>query len=113
MAASWMEAAQMPLRELRKKYTKSEMAIAGWRGAEMAANMREQRIAPAANAQHARAMAEPMDEIERQLEEKIGSFAHELVDENGEVDLRRVSGDKALRYMNAIGCAARRRTWGG
>lgn len=102
-----MEAAQLPLRELRKKYTKSEMALAGWRSMETAANMRQQTIAPA---QQSQLPVQAQDAIERDLEDKIGDFAEQLVNENGEIDLRRVTGAQAVRFMNAIGCASRRRT---
>jgi len=108
-AASWMEAAQLPLRELRRKYTKSEMAIAGWRSLETASNMRQQTIAPA---QQSQIPPSAQDAIERDLEEKIGDFAEQLVNEKGEIDLRRVTGAQAVRFMNAIGCASRRRTAG-
>ena len=37
------------------------------------------------------------------LEERLGAVAQKLENEQGEVDLRRLTGEEALQYMNAMG----------
>ena len=37
------------------------------------------------------------------LEERLGPVVHKMVNDEGEVDLRKLTGDEALRYMSALG----------
>jgi hypothetical protein len=43
------------------------------------------------------------DQTERILEEKLGPVAYKLTDENGDVDLRKLTGPEAVRFMAAMG----------
>lgn len=38
-----------------------------------------------------------------EVERRMGGVANKAVDENGEIDLRRLTGKEALTYMNALG----------
>lgn len=104
-----MEATSLPIYELRKRFTTSEMVISGWRSTEVAGNMEALRVNPPASSKGPVSEGGWDDRQLDELESKIGSFADKMVDENGEIDLRRLTGAEALRYMSAIGAAARRR----
>ena len=98
-AASWIESYKMPLREIRRRYTRSEMFIAGWRSQEMAANMHRSfhrnAVAP---------MPEQQNAAEDALEQRLGpTLLEKGIDESGEVDLRNLTGDEALRFMGSFG----------
>jgi hypothetical protein len=95
-----MESLKMPLRQILKTYTKSELSIIAWRSAETAHNMNEMQqdrpvMAPAK-------IETPVSELE--LERKLGPA---IVDKfggiDGEVDLRKLTGDEAIRYMRVMG----------
>lgn len=113
-AASWMEATKLPLRELRKRYTRSELAIMAWRSSEIAANMednmatvRKQQTQTADVVQQG-AEAVVINAVrERELaiiEDKIGGFIWKAVDEKtGDIDLRKLTGTEAAIYMEAMG----------
>lgn len=117
-AASLLEATKLPLRELRQRYTKSELAIMGWRSMEIAANMqagmaksREQQTT--ASQAIAGSIHDLMTTPERErelafIEEKIGGFIWKAVtyDENGNetgLDLRKLTGQEMKIYLEAMG----------
>jgi hypothetical protein len=99
-AASWMEATGLSVYELRLRFTKSEQVIAGWRSSELAANMAVGRteaprqLQPGYHSGEGGGLSEAQLDL---LESKIGSFADKMVDERGEIDLRRLTGDEAMR----------------
>lgn len=108
----------MPLREIRKRYTKSDMAIMAWRGSEVSYNMQRNREVSASrrlpanvsegirNAPTGRQEGWDYDLPEpefKALEEKLSPFVVKLVNEEGRVDLRKVTGEEAMRYMAAMG----------
>jgi hypothetical protein len=43
------------------------------------------------------------DEMLKGIEAKLGGLVYKLTDSRGEIDLRRLTGDEALTYMQAIG----------
>ena len=118
-AASWMESSKLPLREVRKRYTKSELAIMAWRSGEVASNMRTARTdREKGAADTARRTSELVQdytpttpEREKELafiEEKIGGFIWKAVttDEHGNetgLDLRKLSPEETRIYMEAMG----------
>ncbi len=91
----------MPLRQILKTYTKSELSIIAWRSAETAYNMSQIQCQQPANVGK-----EPGDRpVEAsELEEKLGPV---IVDKfggvDGEVDLRKLTGQEAIRFMKALG----------
>lgn len=117
-----MEALQLPQAEIRKRFTFSDLAILGWRGAEMNYNMRSS-IAHSPSPREQFGDAEDM--VERayqsgyygndafadrcmQIEEQLGDVANKMVDDRGHVDLRRLTGDEAMRFMGAMGISVPR-----
>jgi hypothetical protein len=103
----------MPLRQIRKTYRKSELAILAWRSHELSINMRSShpepprrgaRSSPASAPEEFYGASDPGFRRDMALlEERLGPIADKLENEEGELDLRRLTGDEAVRYMNAIG----------
>jgi len=99
----------MPLHEIRQRFTKSDMAVMAWRATEMAANMRDRTLPSARlpekldggsynfmeNVDH--------DEMLKRIEERLGPIVWKMTDERGEIDLRKLTGDEALTYMQTLG----------
>lgn len=111
-AASWMEALGLPQREIRKRFTKSDLVLMGWRSAEVSANMRNNQRTPVALPQSSGGLHEQLpyavqstehDAVLRAIEERLGTTVYKMTDERGEIDLRRLTGEEALNYMQAIG----------
>jgi hypothetical protein len=105
----WIETMKMPLREIHKKYTRSEMTLMGWRSGEIAANMHSnygQDSAKAANNALGvvNGLAEgAFDEKIRDLENKLGPELCAKLEGNEDLDLRKLTGPEALRLMHAQG----------
>jgi hypothetical protein len=91
---------RMGKRELEEKFTKSELVILGWRSQETSAQLEKQT-------------KEVTDDFEaskkRQPRQHPGNaempanLPEHFFNENGEVDLRKVSGEEAYRYFSSIG----------
>ena len=100
----------MPSREIRRRFTRSDMAIMGWRSAEMSANMRDKtvRSAPLPSSMdgvesHSKFESVEHDAVLKQIEDRLGGIVYKMVDERGEIDLRKLTGEEACTYLNAIG----------
>lgn len=100
----------MPMRQILKQYTKSELAVIGWRSTEIAYNMDQvhrEHVDDAARRapETARAIVETVDERElRAIEARLGPVVYKMVDEKtGDVDLRKLTGDEAMKYCQALG----------
>lgn len=97
------------MREVRKRFTKSELAMMAWRSAEMAHNMSlstKQHVQPRANGQQTEYTGAPAVHSDAQisaLEARLGPVAYKMVDDKGEVALGRLTGNEALQYMAALG----------
>jgi hypothetical protein len=118
-----MESLKMPMREIREKFTKSELAILGWASAEQAFFMRRHRSTPvggdkglygSTNAQNEVSMGRPTP-AEEVLEQRLGpTVVEKMVDKQGNIDLRQLTGDQTLHYLRSIGVnIAPRLTFGG
>lgn len=108
LAASWMESTKLPLREIKKRYKKSEMAIMAWRSSEMAFNMKANLHVPqgqrvAQPQQREELHSAVSDDALALLERRLGPIVSKLENKNGEIDLGQLTGEEALRYMNAMG----------
>lgn len=102
-----MEALGLPSREIRKRFTKSDVVLMGWRSGEISANMRtnvnsEVRIPPPATIPNNSYAGN--DDVLRGIEERLGGVIIErMVNEHGDVDLRRLTGREAAQYFQALG----------
>ena len=97
-AAAIMEATKLPLREARKRYKRSELAIMSWRSSELAYNM-GQRVKSSSPS------FAPMleDAAVSALEHKLGSIGDKITNVDGEVDLGQLTGEEAMRFFDAMG----------
>jgi hypothetical protein len=43
-----------------------------------------------------------------QIEEQLGDVTNKMVDDRGHVDLRRLTGEEAMRFMGAMGISVPR-----
>lgn len=109
--ASWMESLKIPIREIRKKYTKSELAIMGWRSREMSFNLQGVSNHHPQGSDSSTNLPDPKDLIPetvpdrviRQLEERMGPTIVAKIEKAGEVDLRMMTGEEARQYMAVMG----------
>lgn len=86
----------MPMRMIEERFTRSELALMGWRSRETAYNMRSTQSRPRpAQAEENRAI--------RALEARMGTVANKAETENGDIDLGRLTGKEALHYFGALG----------
>jgi len=108
-----MESLKLPMREIIKIYTRSELAIMAWRSSETAHLMEDMRTSPSRPevpqglGSPANLMPDHMtpDSWISQIEEKLGPVVHKLEKmdaETGQIDFRKLTGDEAMRYLNAI-----------
>ena len=79
----------MPLRELRRRFTKSELVVAAWRSAEMAHYMRQTTKQTKAG----------MDSKLGIKKEALSEDVKRFINEDGDVDLRLMSGDQVYNYL--------------
>lgn len=109
-----MESIGLPMREIRKRYTLSEIYIMGWRSKEMSQNMRRDRkglrsIPPASGptpvAHGKRVRVEETDEAYILPEDVNNGVAlpKTFFNKEGELDLSLQTGPAAVRYLQAIG----------
>jgi hypothetical protein len=104
-----METFRIPIREVRKRFKRSEIAILAWRSSEMGYNMsvtRNKPILDRSNGAQTDYTGPPPVHSEqeiRMLEERLGPVAIKMVNEQGEVDLRKLTGDEALHFMGSMG----------
>jgi hypothetical protein len=95
-AASWLENYKVPLREVKRLYTRSELFISAWRSQEMSWNMKQstkknERLLPEQTA------------AEDALEQRLGDLVQKGVNEDGEVDLRNLTGPEMQKWLGAFG----------
>lgn len=102
------------MREIKKKFTTSELVVMAWRSKELSANM---KVINAVDSQ-------PINNIEGQRRQPINpnsiqetesayvlpegvnagvSIPKKFFDEKGELNLSKVTGPEALGYLNALG----------
>ena len=106
-AASWMEALHLSSREIRNRFTKSDIAIMGWRSREVSANMRSKTLRPnvpaAPDVNVSGFENVDYDAHLKAIEDRLGPVVFKMTNDEGEIDLRKLTGDEALTYLNAIG----------
>lgn len=99
-AAGMMEAVKIPLRELGRRFTKSEIMIMSWRSSELSFNIRSK--SPATN-NHSRPDTDVDDRFLSRIEERIAPIVSKIENEKGEIDLRQLTGPEVMQYMGALG----------
>jgi hypothetical protein len=103
-----MEALNMPSREIRRRFTKSDIAVMSWRSAEVSANMRDRTLRTPRLPSKMDGSGYPLESeaYQKQLdaiEARLGGIVYKMTDDKGEIDLRRLTGDEAVTYMQALG----------
>ena len=104
-----METFRIPMREIRRRFKRSEIAMLAWRSGEMAYNMsttRNKSHLERPNGAQTEYTGPPPVHSEqeiRMLEERLGPVAVKMVNEEGDVDLRKLTGDEALQFMSSMG----------
>lgn len=98
----------MPSREIRRRFTKSDLALMAWRSAEVTSNMRDKtvkniKLPSTMDGTGYGTENVDKDEMLRGIEERLGGIVYKMCREDGEIDLRRLTGDEALTYMQALG----------
>lgn len=96
----------MPLRQILKTYTKSELAIIAWRSGESAYNLDQMHKERADGISNNNLKPDdiPTEDWISEIEDKMGAdVVEKLGGIDGEVDLRKLTGDEVLRYMKALG----------
>lgn len=107
--ASWLESLKLPMREVNRRYTRSELGIMAWRSGEIASNMhsnyQNDRNNAASNALNAAKVlsTSAFDEKVRELEGRLGPELCEKLEGNEDVDLRQLTGPEVFRFMRAQG----------
>lgn len=101
----------MPLHEIEERFTKSELGILGWHSQERLAQMRnktkstrekvEQAVAPKDTK---RTVADQVrDAMAKKTKAQSLGVPPELINEEGDLDLRLATGAQAYSYLNSIG----------
>lgn len=90
-----MEALHLPVRELRQRYTKSEMAIMAWRSSEMSHNMSQMTAKNGGGPEEDKQLSA--------LERRLGGIAEKIENEKGELDLHKLTGPEAMQFMASMG----------
>jgi len=97
---SLVETFQMPLREIRERFTWSEIVLMGWRSAEQAHQLKDKT--PASLRKTATVSGKPRrhygpgDMVPDNLPDRF-------FNEEGEVDLSKVTGRDAVQYLAKLG----------
>lgn len=96
-----MEALKIPLREVRRRFTKSEMFIMAWRSTEQYHQMMKRMKSP----------PKSLGDVGTNGKKRnIPSNAYvpegvpdKFFDKDGNLDCSLVTGDEAVQYLNAVG----------
>jgi len=79
-----------------------------WRSAEVSSNMHTKTVHPGTLAPSLGSGDSGMENVDqdamlKRLEERLGGIVYKITDDRGEIDLRKLTGDEACTYLNAIG----------
>lgn len=100
---------KLPMREIKRKYTKSELAVLAWRSQELAHNMSQhsKRASrqPFVGAGRMRYQEPPTvdDVIISSIEKRLGPIADKITGDDGDVDLHRLTGAEAHAFFSSLG----------
>jgi hypothetical protein len=97
---SLVETFQMPLREIKERFTWSEIVLMGWRSQEQTHQLKSK-------SGNIRSWKEDKANVKQRKAYAEGEIPANLPDrffnEEGEVDLRKVTGRDAVQYLAAVG----------
>lgn len=108
MAASVIELLQLPLREIKTRYTKSEMFILAWRSMEQYQQTKRQ-MKKARQGTGSGIKYEAKEEKPERMRKHYESgqipegLPDKFFDEEGGINLSQVTGAEAAKYLNLIG----------
>lgn len=109
LVASWIETFKMPYHQIERTYRKSELAILGWRSAEIGHSMSPKGRQSQTRHDNPEQKQDNgqfgwSDETISDLERKLGpEISRKMVDDKGDVDLRRLTGAEAMHYLSCLG----------
>lgn len=98
--AAQVEMFGMSKREIDKKFTRSEMAILGWRSQEISASLQKQSDGVTTSNTDTQVGRKSR---RRQQDGVPENLPDHFYNENGEVDLRQVTGAEAYKYFQKQG----------
>ena len=111
-----METFQSPMREVRKRYTFSEVTIMAWRSREQSAAMAKGYVKPEPGPKGSAPVKDdgprrPQVHVQEtedsyQLPDNINNgvaLPKTFFEEEGELNLSKVKGSQAVKYLNALG----------
>jgi len=96
----------MPLREIRRKFTKSEIVIIAWRSQEQAFNLKKKfKNIEGGEGNSVEGIKKTASGKKRKVYEGIGpnQMPDEYFDEHGDFNLSKVKGEQARQYMAKLG----------
>lgn len=115
-AASWMDTFKMSMREIKKKYTKSEMLLMAWDSRQKSYAMKQLYSSSKTTKQSGVAkdsvtttparhnVRETKDGYELPDNVNNGvSIPKKFFNNSGEIDLSHASGPEAVKYLQALG----------
>jgi len=97
--AAQIELFGMGKREIEKKFTRSEILLMSWRSQEMSYLMKKQTDGIMSSAQQ-KAQRHRGKPLSGEIPEGLPDH---FFNEEGEIDLRQVTGEEAYKYMSSIG----------
>ena len=95
--AAQVEMFGLPKREIEKKFVRSELVLLAWRSQEISASLERTTSSEGAPATGAKRKKRYTD---AQVPENLPD---NFYNEEGEIDLRRVTGEEAYKYMSSVG----------
>jgi hypothetical protein len=112
-AASWMDTFKLPMREIKKKYTTSELVMMAWDSKQKAVNMNKMYKKPSSTSTvkqeytgggNTNGIRETSDAYEMPAAINAGvPIPKKWFNEKGEIALRQATGPQAVHYLNALG----------
>lgn len=107
-----MDTFKLPIREINKKYTKSELVILAWDSKQKAYNMHQMYKSTstgATSSDHTSSSYNGIVETDSAYEMPSRDINNGVpvpkafINEEGEIDLRRATGPQAVAYLNGLG----------
>jgi hypothetical protein len=97
--ASWVEMFHMPMKEIEKRFTRSDMTLIAWRSQETSAQMRK-RMKDSASKAPPKTITSGREHTYAMIPEGL---PENFYNEENEVDLSKVSSEEALTYFKSFG----------
>jgi len=102
-----MQEFKMSMDEIEEKFTKSELMIMSWTSQEQAAHLEEETKRKKTSIKNKTQLQDLEEELSGKeittVERQSSDLPDRYYNEEGEVDLRKVSGKEAVRLLSAMG----------